>query len=642
MDAAVDVGGTFTDFVAIKGGRLEAFKLPSSADRPQDVLLEGLRPLDVHVLGHGTTIATNAVLEGKGSPTALLTTEGFEDLLVIGRQNRPRLYDLHATKRAPLVPRSETFGLPERVDASGEVLRALDEAAVEGLVPELRARGIESVAVSFLFSFLNPEHERMVQRILGDRFSVSLSSEVLPEFREYERTSTTTLDAFVGPVVRSYLGDLAKRLAGPLLVMRSNGGLRSAGSLLRRPVEALLSGPAGGVAGAKHVADSLGLPNVLTLDMGGTSTDISLIHEGDPTWTTEATIGGYPLALPVLDITTIGAGGGSEARRDEGGALRVGPKSAGAEPGPLCYDRGGTTPTLTDVDLLAGYLGSTLIGGGMPLNAEKATEGLGPLFAALDLAFEDGLAGVQRVVVANMVRAASLAFARRGFDPREFVLVAYGGAGPMHAVAVAREMEIPEVVVPPLPGAFSAYGILLSDLRFDFGRSVLRPIEDSEEVVEAAFRELEEKARAELTDADMQEHALLLRSVDLRYVGQSYEINVPYGEDLEARFQRRHEARFGYASEGEAIELVNVRLAAVVRQDRTSPKLPGGREEPRGTRQVLFGDTRTPTAVLGGRGAPGTKREGPFIVEESTATTVVDPGTSVVVDERGCLRIQVN
>ncbi|MEE8198138.1 MAG: hydantoinase/oxoprolinase family protein, partial [Thermoplasmata archaeon] len=364
--------------------------------------------------------------------------------------------------------------------------------------------------------------------------------------------------------------------------------------------------------------------------------------EGDPTWTTEATIGGYPLALPVLDITTIGAGGGSEARRDEGGALRVGPKSAGAEPGPLCYDRGGTTPTLTDVDLLAGYLGSTLIGGGMPLNAEKATEGLGPLFASLDLAFEDGLAGVQRVVVANMVRAASLAFARRGFDPREFVLVAYGGAGPMHAVAVAREMEIPEVVVPPLPGAFSAYGILLSDLRFDFGRSVLRPIEESEVVVEAAFRELEEKARAELTDADMQEHALLLRSVDLRYVGQSYEINVPYGEDLEARFQRRHEARFGYASEGEAIELVNVRLAAVVRQDRTSPKLPGGREEPRGTRQVLFGDTRTPTAVLGGRGAPGTKRDGPFIVEESTATTVVDPGTSVVVDERGCLRIQVN
>ncbi len=528
------------------------------------------------------------------------------------------------------------------MDASGAVHRPLEEAAVEGLVPELRARGIESVAVSLLFSFLNPEHEKTVQRILGDRFSVSLSSEVLPEFREYERTSTTTLDAFIGPVVRSYLGDLAERLAGPLLVMRSNGGLRSAASLLRRPVEALLSGPAGGVAGAKHLADSLDLPNVLTLDMGGTSTDISLIHEGDPTRTTEATIGGYPLALPVLDITTIGAGGGSEAWMDEGGALRVGPQSAGAEPGPLCYDRGGTIPTLTDANLLAGYLGSTLIGGGMPLNAEKATEGLGPLFASLDLGFEEGLAGVQRVVVANMVRAASLAFARRGFDPRDFVLVAYGGAGPMHAVAVAREMEIPEVVVPPLPGAFSAYGILLSNLRFDFGRSVLRPLEDSEEVVEAAFRELEEKARVELTDAEMQESALMLRSVDLRYVGQSYEINVPYGEDLEGRFQRRHEARFGYASEGEAIELVNVRLAAVVRQNRPSPQLPGGHEESRGTRQVLFGATRTPTPVLGGRGAPGTKREGPLIVEESTATTVVDPGTSVVVDEIGCLRIQVN
>ncbi len=642
MDAAVDVGGTFTDFVVMKAGKLEAFKLPSSPDRPQDVLLEGLRPLDVDVLGHGTTIATNAVLEGKGSRTALVTTEGFEDLLIIGRQNRPRLYDFRAIRPVPLVPRAATFGLPERVDATGTVLQTLTEKDVEALVPQLQARGIESVAVSLLFSFLNPEHESLVRRVLAPHFSVSLSSDVLPEFREYERTSTTVLDAFVGPIVRSYVEDLTTRLSRPLWVMRSNGGLRLAESLLTRPVEALLSGPAGGVAGAKYLADSLGLPNVLTLDMGGTSTDISPIQQGEPTWTTEATIGGYPLALPVLDITTIGAGGGSEAWKDEGGALRVGPQSAGAEPGPLCYNRGGTIPTLTDADLLAGFLGPTLIGGQMVLDTARARRGLGRLFESLGLGFEEGLAGIQRVVVSTMVRAAAVAFARRGFDPRDFVLIAYGGAGPMHAVEVAREMEIPEVVVPPLPGAFSAYGILLSDFRLDYGRSVLRPLEGSEETVEEAFAELERKAEEELSASGMPETALMLRSLDLRYLGQSYEINVPYGENLRARFHRSHEARFGYESRDESLEVVNVRLAAVVRRDRPGPKLPGGKGRSEGSREVLFAGSRMPTPVLTGRPPPGTKREGPLIVEEETATTVVDPGASVSVDEQGCLRIRVS
>ncbi|MFQ6013578.1 MAG: hydantoinase/oxoprolinase family protein [Thermoplasmata archaeon] len=641
MDAAVDVGGTFTDFVVVREGRLEAFKLPSSPDRPQDVLLEGLRPFDVDVLGHGTTIATNAVLEGRGSPTALLTTRGFEDLLVISRQHRPRLYDFHATKPAPLVPREATFGLRERVDAKGRVLQPLAEGEVEELLPTLRARGIQSVAVSLLFSFLNPMHETRVRRLLGDHFSVSLSSEVLPEFREVERTSTTVLDAVIGPVVRGYLDHLAGRIPGRLWVMRSNGGLRSAESLLRRPVEALLSGPAGGVAGARYLADSLGLPNVLTLDMGGTSTDISVLHQGEPTWTTEAEIAGHPLALPVLDISTIGAGGGSVAWRDEGGALRVGPRSAGAEPGPLCYDRGGDEPTLTDANLLAGYLGSTLIGGRMPLRAERAERGLRRLFHTLDLDFAEGLAGIQKVVVSNMVRASAVTFARRGLDARDFVLVAYGGAGPMHAVEVARELEIPEVVVPLLPGAFSAYGILLSDLRLDYGRSVLRPLADAGEAVEAGVRELEEQAREELAAQDVDEEAVLLPSLDLRYVGQSYEINVPYGEDLEARFHRAHAARFGYASEEDAVEIVNVRLAAVVRQARPGPSPPREGEGEEGHRKVFFATGWTPTPVLSGRGAPGTKREGPLIVEEETATTVVDPGATVRVDEQGCLRIEV-
>ncbi|MFQ5908031.1 MAG: hydantoinase/oxoprolinase family protein [Thermoplasmata archaeon] len=641
MDAAVDVGGTFTDFVVVREGQLEAFKLPSSSDRPQDVLVEGLRPFGVTVLGHGTTIATNAVLEGKGSPTALLTTRGFEDLLVIGRQNRPRLYDFHATKPPPLVPRSATFGLGERVDAEGQVIRPLAEVEIQELVPELQTLGIESVAVSLLFSFLNPHHEALVRSLLADHFAVSLSSEVLPEFREVERTSTTVLDALVGPAVRGYIGDLAKRIPGSLWVMRSNGGLRSGESLLRRPVESLLSGPAGGVAGAKHVAESLGLSNVLTLDMGGTSTDISLLHGGEPTWTTEAEIAGHPLALPVLDITTIGAGGGSVAWRDEGDVLRVGPRSAGAEPGPLSYDRGGKEPTLTDANLLARYLGTTLIGGRMLLNADGAKRGLERLFDGLGLGFEEGLSGVQRVVISNMVRAAAVAFARRGLDPRDFNLLAFGGAGPMHAVEVARELEISQVVVPPLPGAFSAYGILVSDLRLDYGRSLLRPLHDSQEAMEKAFRVLEQGALEELATQEVAEKPLLLRSLDLRYVGQSYEINVPFGDDLPARFHQSHEARFGYASREEAIEVVNVRLAVVVEQKGPSPRPPNGGVTAERIRKVLFAEGWTDTRVLNGRGAPGTTHEGPVIVEEATATTVVDPGATVWVDEAGNLRIEV-
>lgn len=641
MDAAVDVGGTFTDFVVLRDGRPEAFKLPSSTDRPQEVLLEGLAPYDVKSVGHGTTIATNAVLERRGSPTALLTTHGFEDLLEIGRQRRPRLYDLRATKPEPLVARDAIFGVRERVDAKGNVLQSLDEAAVLDLVPELQARGIQSVGVSFLFSFLRPEHEAAVGRLLQQHFSISLSSQVLPEFREYERTSTTALDAFVGPMVRLYLDDLIGRLNRHLWVMRSNGGVRSAQSLAERPLEALLSGPAGGVAGAKYLADALGLQDVMTLDMGGTSADISLIHQGDPTWTTEGEIAGHPLALPVLDIHTIGAGGGSVAWADEGGALRVGPQSAGAMPGPLSYDRGGTKPTLTDADLLAGYLGPELIGGRMQLRPERAERGLQSLFKSLGLSFEEGLAGVQRVVVSHMVREAALAFARRGLDPRDFVLLAYGGAGPMHALEVARQLEIPEVIVPPLPGAFSAMGILVSDLRLSYGRSILRPLEGASAFLEAVFRELEEEARKDLAAQDIAQGSLLQRSLDLRYVGQSYEINVAYGGDVAAEFHRAHETRFGYATKDESLEIVNVRLAAVVASGRPALVPPQPTKTAPGSRKVLFAGDWISTPILPGRDAPRRERNGPLVLEEETATTVVDPDARVRVDEMGNLRVEV-
>lgn len=638
----MDVGGTFTDFVVRHGDRIEAFKRPSTPRRPEEVLLRELAGRELDVVGHGTTVATNAVLEGKGAPTALVTTAGFEDLLLIGRQKRPRLYDLHATRPEPLVPRARTFGLRERVDAHGEILVPLDEGEVQALAKRLRALGVTSVAVSLLFSFRNPAHEEAVGRILGEAFQVSLSSRVLPEFREVERTSTTVLDALVGPVIRTYLARLQGGLGTRLLVLRSNGGVRDAATVARRPVEVLLSGPAGGVAGAKFLADRLGLREVLTLDMGGTSADVSLLHDGQPTWTTDARVGGHPLALPVLDIATIGAGGGSVVWRDAGGALRVGPRSAGADPGPLCYDRGGQEPTLTDGDLLGGFLGPTLLGGGMGLRREPAEAGIDALLEDLGLPREEGLLGVRRVVVSHMVRAASLAFARRGLDPRDFVLLAFGGAGPMHALEVARQLGVAGVLVPPLAGAFSAYGILVSDLRLDYGRGLLRPLAEAGEEVDRIHGELEGEARRDLEAQGLDVgQALLLPSLDLRYRGQSFDINVPRAGGMEANFHRLHEARFGYAMEGEPVEVVAVRLTAVVPSAKSLPKPPGGSRDPVAERPVLFEEGWVDTPVYRGRPPPGFAAAGPLVVEEETATAVVEPGARARVDDLGCLHVEV-
>ncbi|MFQ5837537.1 MAG: hydantoinase/oxoprolinase family protein [Thermoplasmata archaeon] len=644
MDVAVDVGGTFTDFVVMREDTIDAFKLPSTPSKPEKVLLKGLEGQEVTTVGHGTTLATNAVIEGKGAPTALVTTAGFEDLLIIGRQRRPRLYDLRSTRPRDLVAREATFGLQERLDSEGRVLKPLTEEEVAALIDRIKALGIQSVAVSLLFSFLNPEHENLVGSILGEHFHISLSSRVLPEFREYERTSTTVLDALVGPLVRGYLSRLEEGLKARLFIMRSNGGVREARSLMRRPVEMLLSGPAGGVAGAKFVADTMAIDQVMTLDMGGTSADISILQDGQPSWTTEADIGGHPLALPALDISTIGAGGGSVAWMDSGGALRVGPQSAGADPGPMCYDRGGCEPTLTDVDLLSGYLGKALIGGKMPLDERLARKGVDALSRDLGLKRDEALMGVRDVVVSNMARAAAFSLARRGLDQRDFALVAFGGAGPMHALEVARDLDIPLMVVPPIPGAFSAYGILVSDLRLDYGRSLLRPLEGSLEDLEGVWQDLELEASHELEAQSFpREEALVLRSLDLRYRGQSYEIYVPFSDDVESDFHSLHQARYGYSMEGEPVVVVNVRLTALVRRPKPLPKLPTRSGGDPGSRRVLFEDGWTEVPVYSrDQLAPGFETEGPLIVEEETATTVLDPEGRLRVDDLGCLRIEVS
>ncbi len=643
LEIAVDIGGTFTDFVIQRKDDIEAFKLPSTPFRPEDVLERGLRDLEISAMGHGTTIATNAVIEGRGAKTALLTTSGFEDILVIGRQNRPKLYDLKATRPQPLVPRELTFGLKERVDAEGRILRPLDLADVKALAEKLKALEVESVAVSLLFSFLNSRHEAQVAAILGQDLDVSYSSQVLPEFREYERTSTTVLDAFVGPMVRDYLRRLEAQVKAPLYIMRSNGGIREARTLSQRPIEMLLSGPAGGMAGSKILGEILGLKEIVALDMGGTSADISLLHDGQPLWTTDADIGGHPLALPVLDISTIGAGGGSVTWIDTGGALRVGPRSAGADPGPMCYARGGNEPTLTDANVVSGLLGESLGGGEIKLNSRLAKEGFVRLSQHLGLPLEDVIAGVRKVVVSNMVRATALAFAKRGMDPRDFMLVAFGGAGPMHAVEVARELGIPRVVVPPIPGAFSAYGILLSDLRLDYGRSLIRPLEGSAKEVESVWIDMEAEAARDLKPHSYQlEDALLLRSLDLRYRGQSYEINVPVSPDVESGFHALHDARFGYAMEGEPVEVVSVRLTTIVERPKSLPKIRGGPVDGQEGRTALMNEAWSEVPVYPRPQLPaGFTAEGPLIVEEETATTVLDPSAKLGVDEFGCLRIEV-
>lgn len=639
---AVDVGGTFTDFVYLEGGSLRAFKLPSSATHPQSVLLDGLSNTSGGTVGHGTTVVTNAVLEGKGARTALITTAGFEDSLRIARQRRPKLYDLRVTRPEPLVPREATFGLRERVGPHGEVISGISREDVESLLPKLKAAAVESVAVSLLFSFLNPTHEELVGEILGQEFPVSLSSQVLPEFREYERTSTTVLDALVRPLVAEYLGRVGRVISDRLFVMRSNGGVRAAENLIRTPVEMLLSGPAGGVAGARFLAEALGEEDLMTLDMGGTSTDISIIYGGQVALTAEAEIGGYPLALPSLDIVTIGAGGGSIAWLDQGGALRVGPRSAGADPGPMCYGKGGDEPTLTDADLVAGLLGTALLGGRMPLDKSQAETGLTRLGDRLGLGRDRLLSGIRRVVVSNMLRAASLSFARRGLDPRDFSLLAFGGAGPMHATELARELGIRRVIVPPFPGAFSAYGILVSDVRLDYGRSLVRPLEGSEEELDSIWSRLEEEAGRDLAAQGVDpSKATLQRSLDLRYRGQSYEINVPVG-DVEGEFRRLHQARYGYSIEGEEVEVVNVRLVALVPQPRPLPRpIP---EEGRVTeRSVLLADGWTDVPVHQRVALhPGFEAPGPLMVEEDTATTVIDGDSSLRVDDLGCLRLEVS
>ncbi|RKO66485.1 hydantoinase/oxoprolinase family protein [Desulfofundulus salinus] len=684
--AAVDTGGTFTDICLLREDTGEVFisKVPTTPDPDRAVLdglagaaaAAGLDPAGLKLLLHSTTVATNALLEGKGVPVALLVTRGFKDILLIGRQNRPALYDFWAVKPRPLVPRRLTFEVTERVMAGGQVYIPLDEGEVEAIVEEIRRAGVFSIAVSFLHSYANPRHEERVREIIARVYPaarVTLSSDILPEFREYERTSTTAINALVQPRIADYVARLKeglKGITGPgrqgrrppgLFIMQSSGGMLTADQAMRESARTVLSGPAGGALAGLFLARQTGRPNVITADMGGTSMDICLIKGEQLRHTTEGTIGGYPLSLPMLDIHTIGAGGGSIGWVDGGGALRVGPASAGADPGPACYGLGGTEPTVTDANLVLGRINpNRSLNPALTLQLRLARKYLeGKIARPLKLTVEEAAAGMIRVVNAAMARAIRVVSVQRGHDPRDFTLVAFGGAGPLHAVELARELNIPYVLIPRYPGVTSALGMLYADVRRDYVRTALLPLNDTEpgKLVDL-YKPLEEKGRRELEQEGFSPSEIIItRQADLRYRGQSYTLTLPLPagqlapEDLailRRNFHLLHRQEYGFCREEAPLEVVNLRLVALGNLTRPAVSTPvkkkGSRlmPEPLEERPVYFDDRFLPTPVYRRNDLePEMSLKGPAVIEQSDTTTLVWPGTSVRVDQWGNLIIHV-
>ena len=641
----VDVGGTFTDVVLVADGELTTAKVPTTTEQSEGVLTgietacdsAGLDFAAVDRFRHATTAAVNAMLESEGAKTALITTAGFGDVLEIGRQDRPSLYDLDARNPEPLVPAELRFEIDERVTPEG-VERAVDPDAVRALADSI-PEAVESVAICLLHAYAHPDNERTVASVLreaGD-WSVSTSHEVLGTFREYERTATTVADAYVTPVIDAYLGRLTERaheqgLPAPR-VMQSNGGIADAATVREHAVTTLLSGPAAGVVGAASVA---GEDQLVTFDMGGTSADVGLVTDGTAARTTDATIAERPVGVPMVDVETVGAGGGSVGWVDDGGALRVGPKSAGADPGPACYGRGGTEPTVTDAALQLGYLGGSL--GTLELDADAAEAALADLAAAADLDGPVAAArGIYRVANATMTRAIRSMTVERGHDPREFTLVTFGGAGPMHAAALADRLGIERVLVPAASGVLSAYGLLAADETHDAARTHRTRIGAADvAAIEARYDDLEASVRAETSDFD---RATVEREADLRYAGQRYEVTVPATDPFDpaamrARFGAAHERVRGYRLDDEPVELVTLRASATI-PGEDPPLSSAGTEDPhRTTRDVSFEGGYRETPVLDRAGIPaGESLDGPAIVAGAESTVVVPPGWRSTTDQ---------
>jgi N-methylhydantoinase A len=673
----IDVGGTFTDFVALVDGQLTTYKLSTTPEDQSRAIVAGLRALGVDLNGveivHGMTVATNALLERRGAKTALLTTAGFADVLLIGRQNRPYLYRLSQQRPPPLVPDNLRLEVPERLDHTGVVLQPLDEASLHQLATILEAEGVESVAIVFLFSFRNPAHEERTADILRTHLPnlpLSLSSALLPEYREYERTATTVINAYVQPLVARYLSRLAQAIPAPIRILQSNGGAMGIEQAAAQAARLVLSGPAGGVVGAFEVArqaESAQLPNstsgssageiqLITFDMGGTSTDVALCPGAIPT-TGESTVDDLPLRLPIIDIHTVGAGGGSIASVDAGGGLRVGPQSAGAVPGPACYGRGGTEPTVTDANLILGRLdrGGFLGGrGDVTLDEAAARQVLQTLGQKLGLTAEAAALGMVRVVNAAMERALRRVSVERGYDPRQFTLLPFGGAGPLHACDLAEALGIGRILVPRHPGVLSAYGMLVADVVSDASQSILQPAAELQRDLTpllTRYQPLAERVQRVL-QAEGIATPELTAALDLRYRGQSYELTVPLAlppspsalDEAIAEFHRLHEARYGYAMREEAVQVVTLRVrgrgpGARLTLPQESPGSADATVARVAEKAVWFtADAPTITPCYDReRLRAGHHFAGPALVFQFDATTLVNPGWEVSVDRYGNL-----
>jgi N-methylhydantoinase A len=635
MRIGIDSGGTFTDFVVLHdNGRIESFKMRSNPADPASVILAGIARAaagSVEII-HGSTVATNALLERRGARTAFVTTAGFEDLIHIGRQNRPALYDLTPPPRRFLAPRDLCYGMRERTHFDGAVEMRPRPADLRRLESALRAARVESVAICLLHSYQNPENEAAIRAALAGVGYVTASHEICPEFREYERASTTLLNAYVGPKMARYLGALETGLEYPLYVMQSNGGLLSAREAASQPVRTVLSGPAGGVVGAVEIARRGGFTRCLGFDMGGTSTDVSLTA-GKPRETVESVVDGIPVRVPMLDIHTVGAGGGSIARVDEGGLLRVGPESAGADPGPACYGAG-LLPTVTDAHVVLGRIAADqLLGGAMLLDAGRAATALARLGEAMGCDAIRAAEGVLRVANSNMQRAIRAVSVERGFDPREFALVAFGGCGGLHACEIAADLGIRTVLAPEPAGVLSALGMLLADRVRDYAAGVLGRAD-----IEPEFARLEARAAEENLAAG------LSRAVDIRYQGQSYELTIPWaGDRTAAAFHREHKRVYGYANPHRPVEFVTVRVRAVsrVKQPKLRPKA-AATAQARGRRSVFVDGCLRRIPVLDRAAIPVHGAKGPALVADYGSTTLVPGGWKIARDAAGTLILRVD
>jgi N-methylhydantoinase A len=640
---AIDTGGTFTDCVTLSDGKLVALKVFSSPHDPGAAVLQGLQLIAAGpgvIVRHGTTVGTNTMLERTGARVAFITTRGFEDTLAIGRQARPRLYDWFQPAPECLVPASLRFGIAERITCEGECVLSIDRAELASLVEQIRSASVDAIAISLLFSFANPQHERDLAAALEPLgLPLSISHKILPEFREYERASTIVANAYLAPRVGTYLSKLASSVEAVydrarLEVMQSSGGIISARLAATEPIRTVLSGPAGGVVGAWKLASAAGFDRIIGFDMGGTSTDVSLVDgaSGGLRISNESSVSGIPIGVPMLDIHTAGAGGGSIARFDAGGMLRVGPESAGSVPGPICFGRG-QRPTVTDANLVLGRLDTdNFLGGAIQLNLARTRhymeQAKGPIAT-----IEEFASGILDVIEASMAKAIRFISIEKGHDPRDFTLVAFGGGGPLHACRLARTLSVPRVLIPVLPGALSAVGILLADTMREYSRTVMLPITAS---LEESFAGLESKGAENFAAEGLQGAAH--RSADLRYQGQGYDINIPFSPNMAADFHSLHQRRYGFSNESRPIEIVNVRVRMV------SPAPPfaqtpeplsegNGHQALVTTRPVYFDGAFADTRIyFRDRLTPGDTFSGPAIISEYTSATVLPPGDVMKVD----------